>query len=457
MRHFDLCVLGTGSGNSVVDERFDDWDIAIVEQGKFGGTCVNVGCIPSKMLVYPARLARLPAKAAQLGVDLDLRGVRWADIRDRVFGRIDQIEASGRAHREKAPNVTVYAEPSRFVGPRRLAVGDGEVISADRVVIAAGGRPVLPDLPGLDDIAYHTSDTVMRLPELPRSMIIVGGGYVAAEFAHVFSAYGCAVTVVNRSDRLLRREDDDVAERFTELFGDQVDLRLEREIERVAPGTAGGVRLELSGSSGEPDVIEGDLLLIATGREPNSDRLNVAVAGVAVDEKGLLIVDAKQRTSAEGVFALGDISSHSPLKHVANHEARVVQHNLLHPESMIASDHRFVPHAVFADPEIASCGLTETQAKEQQISYRVGRADYSDVAYGWAMEDSGHFVKVLLDPATEEIIGAHLIGPDASSLIQPLVQAMSFGQRASDVARGQYWIHPALAEVVENALLDGSS
>ena len=227
----------------------------------------------ARCCVYPARLARLPAKAAQLGVDLDLRGVRWADIRDRVFGRIDQIEASGRAHREKAPNVTVYAEPSRFVGPRRLAVGDGEVISADRVVIAAGGRPVLPDLPGLDDIAYHTSDTVMRLPELPRSMIIVGGGYVAAEFAHVFSAYGCAVTVVNRSDRLLRREDDDVAERFTELFGDQVDLRLEREIERVEPGTAGGVRLELSGSSGEPDVIEGDLLLIATGREPNSDRL----------------------------------------------------------------------------------------------------------------------------------------------------------------------------------------
>ena len=204
-------------------------------------------------------------------------------------------------------------------------------------------------------------------------------------------------------------------------------------------------------------MIEGDLLLVATGRVPNGDRLNVAVAGVDVDDKGLVIVDDKQRTSAEGVFALGDISSHSPLKHVANQEARVVQHNLLHPEAMIASDHRFVPHAVFADPQIAACGLTEAEAKEQRISYRVGRADYSDVAYGWAMEDTGHFVKVLVDPATELIVGAHLIGPDASSLIQPLVQAMSFGQRASDVARGQYWIHPALAEVVENALLDGSS
>ena len=200
------------------------------------------------MYVYPAGLARPPAKAAQLGVDLDLRGVRWPDIRDRIFGRIDQIAASGRAYREKAPNVTVFAEPCRFVGPRRLAVGDGEEITADRVVVAAGSRPVVPDMPGLDDIAFHTSDTVMRLPELPRSMIILGGGYIAAEFAHVFSAFGTAVTVVNRSDRLLRREDDDVAARFTELFGDQVDLRLEQEIERVEPGTAGGVRLELSGS-----------------------------------------------------------------------------------------------------------------------------------------------------------------------------------------------------------------
>ena len=152
--------------------------------------------------------------------------MRWADIRDRVFGRIDEMEASGRTHREKAPNVTVYAEPCRFVGPRRIAVGEDEKITAERVVVAAGGRPVVPELPGLDAVAYHTSDNVMRLPELPRSMIILGGGYVAAEFAHVFSAYGCAVTVVNRSERLLRREDDEVAERFTELFGDQVDLRL---------------------------------------------------------------------------------------------------------------------------------------------------------------------------------------------------------------------------------------
>ncbi len=456
VRHFDLCVIGTGSGNSVVDERFDDWDVAIIEQNRFGGTCVNVGCIPSKMYVYPARLARLSAKAAELGVDLALGGVRWSAVRDRIFGRIDEMEASGRAWREKASNVTVYAEPARFVGPRRIAVGTDQEITAERVVVAAGARPVVPEIPGLDTVGYHSSDTIMRLPDRPSSLLIIGGGYVAAEFAHVFSAYGTDVTVVNRSERLLRREDDEIAQRFTELFGRQVDLLLHRQVDRVEPTGDGGVRARLSGPSGEPEDVEADLLLVAVGRVPNGDRLDVTAAGIELDEDGYVVVDDKQRTTAEGVFALGDVSYSHQLKHVANHEARVVQHNLLHPESMITSDHRFVPHAVFSDPEVASCGLTEAQAAEQQIAFRVGRANYSETAYGWAMEDRGHFVKVLVDVVTEQVIGAHLIGPDASSLIQPLIQAMSFGQRASDVAGDQYWIHPALAEVVENALLAGT-
>ena len=196
------------------------------------------------------------------------------------------------------------------------------------------------------------------------------------------------------------------------------------------------------------------MLLVATGRIPNGDTLGLPAAGIETDDQGRIVVDEYQRTTADGIFALGDVSTHFPLKHVANEEARTVQHNLLHPTAMVATDHRFVPHAVFSEPQIAAVGLTEQQAKEQGIDYRVGRQDYGEVAYGWAMEDTEHFVKVIADAGSGLIIGAHLIGPHASSLIQPLVQAMSFGQRAIDVARGQYWIHPALAEVVENALLD---
>ena len=181
--------------------------------------------------------------------------------------------------------------------------------------------------------------------------------------------------------------------------------------------------------------------------------MNVAAAGIDVDNAGRVLVDDFQRTTAEGIFALGDISSAHQLKHVANHEARVVQHNLIHPQAMMAADHRFIPAAVFSEPQIASVGLTENQAISQGLPYAVKIELYADIAAGWAREDDGHFLKVLADPATGMLLGAHVVGPDAATVIQPLIHAMSFGQRAHDVARGQYWIHPALSELVENALL----
>ena len=454
MRHFDLCIVGTGSGNSVLDDRFAEQSVAIIEPGAFGGTCLNVGCIPSKMYVYPAGLARAPEQAARLGVDLELVGVRWPDIRDRIFGRIDADAANGRRYREQSRNVTVLSRRCHFVGSRRIQVGTEE-ITADQIVIAAGSRPVVPDIPGLASVPFHTSDTVMRLAELPGRLAILGGGYIAAEFAAVFAAFGTAVTVVNRSDRLLSREDDEIAARFTEQFGREVDLRAKTQATRVEPGGDSGILLHLDGPGG-PTTLEVDTLLVATGRVPNGDTLNLESAGIETDDKGRIVVDEHQRTTAEGVFALGDVCTHFPLKHVANEEARTVQHNLLHPDALKATDHRFVPHAVFSEPQIAAVGLTEQEATKQGLDYRVGRQAYGEVAYGWAMEDTEHFVKVLVDTTTGLVIGAHLLGPHASSLIQPLVQAMSFGQRAADVARGQYWIHPALAEVVENALLDAS-
>jgi mycothione reductase len=452
--HFDLCVIGTGSGNSIVDDRFDDQSVAIIEPGPFGGTCLNVGCIPSKMYVYPAGLARVPKEAGRLGVDLKLVGVRWPEIRDRIFGRIDADAASGRRYREQSDNVTVLSRQCRFVAPRRLAVG-AEEITADKIVVAAGSRPLVPDRPGLASVPFHTSDTVMRLAELPRRLAVLGGGYVAAEFAGVFSAFGTAVTVVNRSDRLLAKEDDEIAARFTEQFGQEVEVRAKTQATRVEPGADGGVVLHLDGPGG-PSTLEVDTLLVATGRVPNGDTLDLQTADIETDDQGRIVVDEYQRTTAEGVFALGDVCTHHPLKHVANEEARTVQHNLLHPDALVATDHRFVPHAVFAEPQIAAVGLTEQEAAKQAVDYRVGRQAYGEVAYGWAMEDAEHFVKVLVDSATGLLVGAHLLGPHASSLIQPLVQAMSFGQQAAEVARGQYWIHPALAEVVENALLDAT-
>ena len=452
--NFDLVIIGTGSGNSILNHRFADWRVAIVERGVFGGTCLNVGCIPTKMFVHPADLAAGPRSSSRLGVDLTLDGVRWTDVRDRIFGRIDPIAAGGRTYRtehEDNANVTVYDGTARFTGPRQLEV-NGETITADRIVLANGGRPVIPDVPGLDEVDYYTSDTVMRLDELPRRMVIIGSGFVSAEFAHVFSSFGVEVTVIARSGALLRHEDGDVSARFTSLASDRWDVRLDRKLLRASRLADGTARLQMEGPEGA-DTVDADVVLVAVGRTPNSDTLNPSAGGIEVTPTGHVVVDQYQRTTADGVWALGDISSPFELKHVANHEARVVKHNLLNPDAPIESDHRFVPHAVFTSPQIASVGLTEEQARDRGVSYVTATQDYADIAYGWAMEDTTGFAKLLADPESGQLIGAHIIGPHAPSLIQPLIQAMSFGLDARTMATQQYWIHPAMPELVENALL----
>lgn len=458
MAHYDLVVVGTGSGNSIVDKRFGDWNVALVERGVFGGTCLNVGCIPTKMFVHTADVASTPAAADRYGVSESLHGVDWPRVRDRIFGRIDPISASGRQYRLEHPNnrhVTVYAGNARFTGHKQLTIDlpdePDAVITADQIVLAAGSRPVIPNIDGLSGVDYHTSDTVMRVDELPDRMVILGGGFVGAELAHVFSAFGVDVTFVVRSGRMLRGEDTDISARFTELASQRWDVRLDTKVLR-ATSNGGVTRLDLEGPRGA-EVLEADALLVATGRRPNTDQLDVGAGGLTTTDAGLLVVDEFQRTTVDGIWGLGDISSPWQLKHVANHEQRVVQHNLLHPEAPIAADHRFVPHAVFTSPQIASVGRTEEQARARGLNYVTSTQDYADIAYGWAMEDTTGFAKLLADPSTGQLLGAHIIGPQASSLIQPVIQAMSFGLGAAEMARGQYWIHPAMPELVENALL----
>jgi mycothione reductase len=339
------------------------------------------------------------------------------------------------------------------VGPRTLDTGTGEVVTADQVVIAAGSRPIIPDVVRESGVRYYTNDDIMRLPELPERMVIIGAGYIAAEFAHVFSALGTRVSLIARSSHLLRHLDEDVSRRFTDLAQKKWDVHRGSAVAAVRRD-GDGVAVELEYGT----VVSGDVLLVATGRQSNGDAIGAAAGGIDLDDEGRVVVDDYQRTSAEGVFALGDVSSPYQLKHVANHEARVVQHNLLQDawkdtSGLRAADHRFVPAAVFTDPQIAHVGLTEAEAREAGWDITVKVQAYGDVAYGWAMEDDEGLCKVIAERGTGRLLGAHVIGAQAPTVIQPLIQAMSFGLTAQQMARGQYWIHPALPEVVENALL----
>ncbi|GJO41837.1 mycothione reductase [Mycobacterium marinum] len=457
METYDLAIIGTGSGNSILDERYAGKRAAVCEQGTFGGTCLNVGCLPTKMFVYAAEVAQTIRGASRYGVDAHIDRVRWDDIVSRVFGRIDPIAHSGEDYRRSAPNIDVYGSHTRF-GPNQadgrylLRTAAGDEFTADQVVIAAGSRPVVPQAIAESGLKYHTSDTVMRIAELPEHVVIVGSGFVAAEFAHVFSTLGARVTLVIRGSCLLRHCDDTICERFTRIASTKWELRTHRNI--VGGENRGsGVVLQLDDGS----TIDADLLLVATGRVSNADLIDAEQAGVAVAD-GRVVVDQYQRTSARGVFALGDVSSPYQLKHVANHEARVVQQNLLcdwdDTESMAVTDHRFVPAAVFTSPQLAGVGLTENEAVAKGLDITVAIQEYADVGYGWAMEDTTGFVKLVGDRATGRLLGAHIMGYHASTVIQPLIQAMSFGLTAAEMARGQYWIHPALPEVIENALLN---
>jgi mycothione reductase len=444
---YDLIIIGSGSGNSI-PEFLDDWKIALVERDVFGGTCLNRGCIPSKMFVLPADVALAAETSAKLGIDTQFNGADWALIRDRIFGRIDPISSGGREYRATGtPNVTLIEGTARFVGDKTFDV-DGRTIAAPHVLIAAGSRPTIPPIPGLVETGFHTSDSIMRLDEIPKRLGIIGGGFIAAEMGHVFSALGSEVTLFARSNGLLRRFDAEIAQRFTELFGTRVDLRLgaaPTAVHRVGDG------IEISCADGTVVV---DELLVATGRQPNSDLVDAEAGGLALGTHGTIKVDDTMATNVDGVWSIGDIANTHQLKHLANAEANVAFWNIAHPGDVHHQSYKAVPSAVFSSPQIATVGLTEAEATEQGLPFVIGVREYAGTAYGWALVDTTSFAKVLVNSETGLIIGGHIIGQQAASLIQPLVQAMEFDQPASEVARGVFYIHPALTEVVENALIE---
>lgn len=511
--HYDLIIIGTGSGNMIPSEAYGSARIAIVEKGKFGGTCLNVGCIPTKMYVYAADIARAVKESQRYGVHAQLTSVDWPAIVDRIFTqRIDPIAAGGEAYRRgpECPTIDVYDQPAHFIAERTLATGQGSTsatISGDRIIIAAGARPHIPDVIADSGIRYYTNEDILRMPTLPGRMVILGGGVIAAEFAHVFSSLGVEVTVVNRSPRILKNLDESLSSAATSALAGVTTAHLGYTVTAAREDTD-GIHLDLAATQGvtpytpegeptspAPDTltVSTDVVLVAMGRTPQGDLLQVTNAGVQLDAAGRVVTDSTGRTAAEGVWALGDVTSRYQLKHVANHEAKVVSHNVLwdlwrgagatgsvsmpefnpatvfspmgeiNPETGEQSfNHRFVPAGIFAHPQIATVGLTEAEATAAvgtEVSALYGHRitvttqRYGDVAYGWAMEDGEGFMKLVADATDGRLLGAHVFGAQATTLIQQLVTAMVWDIDVRDLAGRQYWIHPALPELTENALL----
>jgi len=448
MQNFDLVLIGTGAGEKVAWEALKaGMKVAIIDEGPFGGTCVNRGCIPSKMLIRSADVHELVNRAHLWGVNAQVESIDWQKIVSEVAETVDGYSAGDLRRAQETENETAFTSRARFTGEKTLDVG-GEELHGDIIVIAAGSRPFIPDIEGLTGTPFVTTDEALRLPEQPRRLVILGGGFIAAEMAHFFGNLGTEVTIVNRSDRLLGNEDEEVSKGFTKVYQRKFNTLLNTEARKVQ-FESGEFRIDVEGAAGSQRLVA-DALLVATGRVPNSDTLNLEATGVKTDKKGFIVADEYLETDANGVWTLGDIAGRYMLRHSANYEAGFVGHNVTHPNDRKKVEYLGMPHAIFASPQVAGVGMTEAQARATGRDVRVGKGTYQDVTYGISLKDEDGFAKVVADGQTGEILGCHVMGTDASILIQEAVNAIRAKNTYQQVADSIY-VHPALTEVMSTA------
>jgi dihydrolipoamide dehydrogenase len=450
MDRFDVLVIGSGSGMIIAANAVNNGlRTALVESGKLGGTCLNRGCVPSKMLIYPADVLAAIQEAENIGISATVSNIDFRSIMDRMHDLVaEDVERQTRAV-EADKRIKWFKEQGEFVSDYTLSVG-GETIKADKIFIVSGARADVPPIKGLDNVRYLTSDTVLELKKLPKSLIILGGGYIAAEYGHFFAALGTQVTVIQRNLRLVPEEEPEVSELLREELEKRMGIFTGHEAVEVAEeNNAVTVTARYLGDSSIKEF-SAEATLVATGRVPNADRLKPQKTGVEVDKRGFVMVNEFLETRKKNIWAFGDAIGKQMFKHVANYEAQVTWHNSTH-EHKIRMDYSAAPHAVFTHPQIASVGIGEREAKRQSDKIMVGVSYYKDTAQGAAMGNPRGFVKVILERKTGKILGAHIIGPFASSLIQEITNAMSSGDRTfAPIVRGMH-VHPAMSEVVQSA------
>ena len=450
MESFDVIVIGAGSGLTIsAGASRQGLKVAVVEEGPMGGTCLNRGCIPSKMIIHSADVVETVQRAHLFGIRAKVLGIDFKKVTQRASKLVDadarEIEAGIRSDK----HTTLFKSRGTFIGPRTLQVGK-KVIKGEKVVIAAGARPSIPPIKGLEDVDYLTSKEALRLTKKPKVLTIVGGGYIAAELAHFYDKMGTKVQIVQRNVRLVPDEDEEIAAQFTKLFAKRCTVLLAHIVAKVSQRGKRILVVAQEKNGTKTQALSSDALLIATGVQPNSDLLNLEATGVKTSEQGFIKVNEYMETTAKNIWALGDIVGIYLFKHSANLEAQIVYRNMFGQKEKV--DYTAMPHAIFSSPQIAGVGWTEQALKEKKIPYKVKRYEYINTGMGKALEEETGFVKVLLEPGTRKILGCHILGTDASTLIHEVLVTMKMGGTAESLARTVH-IHPALSEVVQRAFL----
>jgi len=447
--HYDVVVIGSGGGVKIaLPAARMGKRVAFIEERNAGGTCLNRGCIPSKMVIYPTELADRMRECAKLDLEVPSDPVVHFDrLVARTTREIEKVSAKLTESFTDEPNVDFYPHHAEFISDKALRVG-GHEIMGDQVFIATGSRPQLPDLPGLAGTPFMTSEEALRCSKLPKKLLVIGAGYIAVELGGAYRSAGADVHFVVRS-RLLRLEDDEISTEFHRVFARHHTLH-EGFHPRSVAYENGEFALTCSNAAGEGLTLTGDALLVATGVVPQSDRLGLERTGIQVDEKGFIVVDDHLRTTVPGVYALGDVVGNYLFRHTVNYEGEYLVRQLFEGAPDAPLDYGPVPHAIFGSPEVAGVGLREQDAREAGLDYIVGKATYADSTPGMARASDHGLVKILVERGSRRVLGAHIVGDDAATMIHLFIVLMKKGGTLDDLL-DLIFIHPALPEVARDA------
>ncbi len=448
MKTYDLFVLGGGTAGMTVARAAAarGWKVGVAESRFLGGTCVNVGCIPSKTLIYTARLMHMINSADDYGISSGKPEADWGKIIRRKNQVVEEMRSGGYSSVESNDNLILYRGEAAFVGPDRISV-DGEQLQAKRILIATGARPNIPPIPGLDKSNYLTSTTAMELEQLPQSLLIIGGGIIAVEFAQMFARFGVKVTILDREDTIANRLEPEISRELQEtLESEGVEVLTSIDISEVSG--SGPVTVKAK-REGEELSLTAERVLVATGRAPNTDSLDLPAAGVETDSRGYVTTDEQFATNAENIWAAGDVTGGAMFTHKAWHDGFILSRHLITGEAISNKD-RLIPFAVFTDPEVGGIGLGEEKARQAGHDVKIQSYPYDYGGRARAIGQRRGFVKLVTEKSDGRILGAHIFGAQAGEIIHELVMAMRFEATVNDL-QDMMHIHPTLAEAINSA------
>ena len=450
MKTYDVMVIGAGDvGLGIAfNAASDGLKVALVEKGNVGGTCINVGCVPSKTLIYSADRVTEIKESGRLGIQTEITRIDFPAIMQRMKSAVESGRNSIMEAIKDSVHLDFHHGEGHFVKDHTLEVNDGK-IKGKKIFIAAGARPIIPSIKGLESVEFLNNENILELEKSPESLLIIGGGYVAVEYGHFFAAMGTKVTMVQRNERLLPNEEPEVSDLLIKEMRKRMEIHTNAEVLELAQGSNGCTAVTADRNTGARRDITAERIMVATGRRSNADLLRVEHTGVETDGANFIKVNDHLETNKRNIWALGDIIGKQMFTHAGDREAELAWHNATHKKKM-KMDFSAIPHAVFTHPQIASIGLTEEQAKKGH-EILIGKAKYADTVMGTAMMEEEGFAKAVVEKNTKKILGFHIIGPGASLLIQEVVNAVA---NKSDVSyiTGSMHIFPALSELVPQTL-----